>query len=112
MTLDSATLSPGLEGVPIAESAISLVEGQEGRLTYRGYSIDDVAEIPFEEVVALLYDDGELAERSRARDHLALCVPCRAEYAGLKNVRKELGGWTLPTSTTRTTAVADPPGAG
>ena len=65
-----------------------------------------------DDLVALLYDDGELAERSRARDHLARCVPCRAEYAELKTVRKELGGWTLPSSTTRTTAVADPPRAG
>ena len=49
-----------------------------------------------DDVVALLYDDGDLAERSRARDHLAQCVPCRAEYAELKGVRKTLGGWNLP----------------
>lgn len=28
-----------------------------------------------DDIIALLYDDGELAERSRARDHLAACVP-------------------------------------
>ncbi len=50
-----------------------------------------------DDIIALLYDDGEAAERSRARDHLALCVPCRAEYAELKGVRTALGGWTLPT---------------
>lgn len=49
-----------------------------------------------DDIIALLYDDGELAERSRARDHLAACVPCRMEYAELKGVRKTLGGWTLP----------------
>ena len=49
-----------------------------------------------DDIIALLYDDGELAERSRARDHLAACVPCRIEYADLKGVRKTLGGWTLP----------------
>jgi|CXWL01.1.fsa_nt_gi hypothetical protein len=49
-----------------------------------------------DDIIALLYDDGELAERSRARDHLAACVPCRMEYADLKGVRKTLGGWTLP----------------
>lgn len=52
-----------------------------------------------DDMVALLYDDGEHAERSRARDHLARCVPCRADYADLKAVRKELGGWTLPAAT-------------
>ncbi|MEO5762378.1 MAG: hypothetical protein ABIR28_08705 [Vicinamibacteria bacterium] len=49
-----------------------------------------------EDIIALLYDDGELAERSRARDHMAQCVPCRLEYAELKGVRKVLGGWDVP----------------
>jgi citrate synthase len=58
MTTDTPNFSPGLEGVPIAESAISLVEGQAGRLTYRGYSIEDLTQpgVTFEEIVALLYD--------------------------------------------------------
>ena len=47
-------------------------------------------------IVALLYDDGELAERALARDHLAQCVPCRAEYSELKGVRTALGAWSLP----------------
>jgi hypothetical protein len=49
-----------------------------------------------DDIIALLYDDGDHAERIRARDHLAQCVPCRAEYSELKGVRKALGGWTLP----------------
>ena len=49
-----------------------------------------------DDLVALLYDDGDPAERSRARDHLAQCVPCRTEYSELKGVRKALGGWDLP----------------
>ncbi len=66
MTTDTPKLSPGLEGVPIAESALSLVEGQAGRLTYRGYSIEDLTQpgVSFEEVVALLYD-GELPTQAR-----------------------------------------------
>ncbi|MBM3140096.1 MAG: citrate/2-methylcitrate synthase [Chloroflexi bacterium] len=58
MTLDTPSLSPGLEGVPIAESSVSLVEGEAGRLTYRGYSIEDLTQpgVTFEEVVALLYE--------------------------------------------------------
>lgn len=60
------SFSPGLEGVPIAESALSLVEGQAGRLTYRGYSIEDIThtENTYEEIVALIYD-GELPTRAR-----------------------------------------------
>lgn len=59
-----------------------------------------------DDVVALLYDDGDLAERSRARDHLAQCVPCRVEYAELKGVRKTLGGWNLPLAQPLTQAPA------
>jgi len=66
MTTNTPALIPGLEGVPIAESALSLVEGQAGRLSYRGYSIEDLTgpESTFEEIVALLYD-GELPNRAR-----------------------------------------------
>lgn len=66
MTLETPSFSPGLEGVPIAESAVSLVEGEAGRLTYRGYSIEDLTQpgVSFEEVVALLYD-GELPSATR-----------------------------------------------
>jgi len=52
-----------------------------------------------DDIIALLYDDGDPADRSRARDHLAQCVPCRAEYADLKGVRKALSGWDLPVAT-------------
>jgi citrate synthase len=45
----------GLEGVVIGTSSISLVEGTEGRLTYRGYQIGDLAShSSFEEVLYLL----------------------------------------------------------
>lgn len=65
MTTDAPALVPGLEGIPIAESSISLVEGAVGRLSYRGYSIEDLAQhATFEEIVALLYD-GELPNAAR-----------------------------------------------
>lgn len=59
-----------------------------------------------DDIVALLYDDGDREERTRARDHIAQCVPCRAEYSELKGVRKALGGWTLPLPTPLPTAQA------
>jgi len=69
MTIDTPNFSPGLEGVPIAESAISLVNGEAGRLTYRGYSIEDLTQpgVTFEEIVALLYD-GELPTEARLEE--------------------------------------------
>ena len=48
-------LIPGLEGVPIAESAISFVDGQNGILEYRGIRIEELADhSTFEETAYLL----------------------------------------------------------
>jgi citrate synthase len=45
----------GLEGVVVGSTELSNVEGAIGRLTYRGYDIDDLApDATFEEVVHLL----------------------------------------------------------
>lgn len=45
----------GLEGVVVGSTVLSNVEGREGRLTYRGYDIHDLAaHACFEEVVHLL----------------------------------------------------------
>jgi len=50
------TYAKGLEGVIANESALSNVEGEEGRLSYLGYSIDSlVKNCSFEEVVFLLH---------------------------------------------------------
>jgi citrate synthase len=45
----------GLEGVVVGHTGLSNVEGGIGRLSYRGYDIDDLApNATFEEVVHLL----------------------------------------------------------
>src|SRR6266576_2487162 len=47
---------PGLEGIIAAQTEISLVDGANGRLVYRGYVIADLAEeMSFEEVAHLLW---------------------------------------------------------
>src|ERR1700694_4860058 len=52
----SVTVNPGLEGVVVGSTAISLVAGEEGRLIYRGYDIADLAaNASFEEVAYLLW---------------------------------------------------------
>jgi citrate synthase len=51
-----------------ARTAISLVDGQNGRLVYRGYEIGDLAEsTTFEEVAHLLWH-GELPDEEELRD--------------------------------------------
>jgi citrate synthase len=55
---------PGLEGVIAARTEISLVDGANGRLVYRGYVIADLAEeMSFEEVAHLLWH-GSLPNRA------------------------------------------------
>jgi citrate synthase len=58
------TYVPGLEGVIGAQTAISLVDGANGRLIYHGYVIADLAqEMSFEEVAFLLWE-GRLPTRA------------------------------------------------
>ncbi|WP_423743519.1 citrate synthase (plasmid) [Haladaptatus sp. SPP-AMP-3] len=53
----------GLEGVVVAESALSHIDGDEGKLIYRGYTIEDLARgASYEEVLYLLWH-GELPNR-------------------------------------------------
>ncbi|EMA62486.1 citrate synthase [Halorubrum lipolyticum] len=52
----SDELKRGLEGVLVAESDLSYVDGEVGRLVYRGYDIEDLARgASYEEVVYLLW---------------------------------------------------------
>ncbi|GGM57412.1 citrate synthase [Halarchaeum rubridurum] len=60
----SDELKKGLEGVLVAESGLSLIDGDEGRLVYRGYTIEDLARgASYEEVLYLLWN-GELPTES------------------------------------------------
>ena len=97
MTTDAtATLIPGLEGVPIAESSVSLVEGEVGRLTYRGYSIEDLTRgTNFEEVAALLYD-GELPTAARAAEVRAEMESARALTEQQIEIARRAGEITHP----------------
>src|SRR5690606_41578983 len=48
--------SRGLEGVVVAETRLSKIYGEQGRLIYNGYEIEDLAEnTTFEEVCHLLW---------------------------------------------------------
>jgi citrate synthase len=58
----------GLAGLVIAESRLSLVDGTNGRLTYMGYSIADLAQhAEFEEVLYLLWY-GKLPNASELKE--------------------------------------------
>ena len=61
----SDDLKKGLEGVLVAESELSFIDGDEGRLIYRGYEIEDLARgASYEEVLYLLWH-GDLPNREQ-----------------------------------------------
>jgi citrate synthase len=67
----------GLEGIVVGETVLSNVEGQIGRLTYRGYDIHDLAvNATFEEVIHLLLY-GHLPTHSELHDLNAKLVEAR-----------------------------------
>ena len=56
--MTDSTKNIGLRGVKVADTKISDVDGEEGRLIYRGYRIEDLAEhSTFEETAYLLLHD-------------------------------------------------------
>ena len=82
--------SPGLEGVVAAQTEISEVDGQNGRLIYRGgYLIHEVADRSFEEIAYLLWngrlpDADQTAELKRQLSGgRALNRAARAALSGL-----------------------------
>ena len=96
MTIDTSALIPGLEGVPIAESSISQVDGEGGHLYYRGYSIEDLTrDTPFEEIAALLYD-GQLPDAARAAELKQKFEAGRALTPAQIEIARSLGTQTHP----------------
>ena len=54
---DAPVKAPGLKGVIAVDSDLTFIDGQNGDLVYRGYSIGDLAEqAAYEEVVFLLWN--------------------------------------------------------
>ncbi|MFQ5345139.1 MAG: citrate synthase [Mariprofundus sp.] len=54
-TANIPCFSPGLAGIPVAESSVSFVDGKQGHLEYRGIDIEQLAEnSSFEETAWLL----------------------------------------------------------
>lgn len=72
MTDAPAAAAKGLQGVVVGNSTLSLVDGENGRLIYAGYKIEDLAEYAlFEEVVYLLFN-GRLPNKAELEELRAL----------------------------------------
>ena len=91
----------GLKGVIAADSAVCLVDGQEGRLIYRGYNIHDLAEHSnFEEVCYLLLK-GELPSAFQLEEFSSELAEHRALSPEVTSFLKSLPRDMLPMSALR-----------
>ena len=67
-------VTKGLKGVVAADTTISDVDGDLGKLIYRGYSIDDLANFSTFEETAYLLLKGELPDQKQRADFNTLLV--------------------------------------
>ncbi|MEM6580804.1 MAG: citrate/2-methylcitrate synthase [Pseudomonadota bacterium] len=68
MTSSEPIYSTDLAGIVVGDTAISDVQGERGRLSYRGYDIADLVKVPFLEVVWIVL----FGSRPDAAEHQAL----------------------------------------
>jgi citrate synthase len=96
---------PGLEGVVAVKTDVSLVE--DGKLTYRGYSIDDIlrGKAEYEEVAYLLLN-GELPDQKQLRDFKAELAKQRSLSPLLRDILKEASENASPMDVLRTVVSA------
>ena len=68
MAISKGTLALGLEGVPVAETRLSHVDGAAGRLVLAGDDVERLAGVvPFEEVAARLWSGAGARSIGRIR---------------------------------------------
>jgi len=51
-----------------------------------------------DDLLEVLYDDASAATAARVEEHLAVCPSCRDDMASLRDLRRDLGTWTVPPS--------------
>ena len=66
----------GLEGVVVSESAVCFIDGEKGKLLYRGYNINDLAQCSYEEISYLLIY-GKLPTRKELTNYNKILVKKR-----------------------------------
>jgi len=98
--------SKGLQGVVAAQTAISYVDGQNGRLYYRGIDINELAEhSTFEETTSLLWY-GKLPTKSQLDSFTQKCVINRKLPDPIISILFALPKTTSPMSALRTAVSA------
>ncbi|MFC7211850.1 citrate synthase [Natronoarchaeum sp. GCM10025321] len=86
----SDEVKKGPEGVLVAESELSNIDGDVGKLIYRGYAIEDLSrDASYEEVLYLLWH-GHLPDRDELADFEATMAEERSVDDGVIDVVSEL----------------------
>jgi citrate synthase len=99
-------IAKGLEGVVVADTALSEVDGENGRLVYRGYEIADLANGATYEEVAYLLWEGHLPNRSELTAFRSRMGEHRALPAGVETVLRSLPATSEPMDVLRTASSA------
>jgi len=94
--------SKGLKGVVAADSGICYIDGQIGKLIYRGYNIDELAENSTYEEVAYLLFKGELPNAKQLDEFKKVLAHHRAIDSSIINALKALPRTASPMSMLRT----------
>ncbi|WP_138007052.1 citrate synthase [Halalkalirubrum salinum] len=86
----SDELKRGLEGVLVSESDLSYIDGDVGKLVYRGYAIEDLArDASYEETLYLLWHD-ELPNRAQLAAFSEAMAAERSLDDGVLSVIREI----------------------
>jgi len=86
----STELQRGLEGVVVAESGLSHIDGDAGELIYRGYAIEELArEASYEETLYLLWH-GELPTEAELAEFSDAMTAAREIDDGVTDIVREL----------------------
>ena len=101
-TNNAPEFSRGLEGVIAAETKIGYVDGQAGRLVYRGYDVTELAKNSNYEEVSFLLLNGHLPNRKEYDDYDRTLKRLRGISKDAYDLIEEIGKKSHPMSTLRT----------
>jgi citrate synthase len=97
-----AQATKGLKGVIAADSSVCYINGQEGRLVYRGYNIHELAQHSTFEEVAYLLLQGELPNADQLKKFSATLAQNRSIPQPVVAMLKSLPHNDLPMAALRT----------
>ncbi|MDE0531662.1 MAG: citrate (Si)-synthase [Albidovulum sp.] len=103
---ETVKIERGLNGVYFERSGVSLIDGKKGELSYRGYSIHELAEHSTFEEVAYLLIHGELPKKHELEEFSAAISEARVPERVFDIVRSIKDGHPMDVLRTAVSALA------